>query len=40
MFPQSGLQFHKNGFHFGILRRCLGAKLSNAVVKRGDLHSY
>jgi hypothetical protein len=41
MFPQGGLQFRKNGFHFGVLDCCaLGAKLSNAFVKWGDLHNY
>ena len=41
MFPQGGLQFRKNGFHFGLLGRGgLGAKLSYAFVKWGDLHDY
>ena len=41
MFPQGGLQFRNNGFHFGLLGRGgLGAKLSYAFVKWGDLHDY
>jgi hypothetical protein len=41
MFPQSGLQFHKNGIRFGFLGCCnLGAKLSNPFVQRGNLHNY
>ena len=36
MFPQGGLQFRKNGFHFGLLGRGgLAAKLSYAFVKWG-----